>query len=237
MPNKLIKKARAFLNFQEDPGLAIVNAVTELNDIVEEGTRPFRGVDFASLIEKTIVAKGDQGERGEQGPTGPQGIQGEKGDRGPAGKNGKDGKDGSDGKNGKDGKDGTSPSVPEVVKALKDDARFIASVKGERGEAIEIDNTEEIDALKEQIDSLEKEIRRVRNMRAGTFGLPQFVTLNPQTMSGTIDDSNTDFSFTAPASMFVQNGKILHSSEYTVLTATSIRLATAPMTGDTMTAY
>lgn len=113
------KKLDKFLDFAEDPKLAVYDELIEIGENIDELSDIFENVDLSQLdyIQGEKGDKGDKGDKGEKGDTGEKGkdgIDGKDGINGTDGIDGIDGKDGKDGIDGKDGKDG-SPDAPEDI--------------------------------------------------------------------------------------------------------------------------
>ena len=180
--------------------------------------------------------KGDDGEQGPQGesivgPQGEKGERGEKGDEGPAGKDGEDGKS-IVGPAGADGKDGSPDTGDQIIEKINDSEELI---KKERVEGIEeIEKTVRSIELRPTggsgvargiqlyVDGSKKGLANMVNLIAGsniTLTYSHANGRNDITISGgaggslsilaatgTIDDSNTVFTFASTPTLVIVNG-------------------------------
>jgi len=128
----------------------------------------------------SIIEKGDKGDDGEQGEVGPQG---EKGEQGPKGERGRDGRDGESivGPQGEKGKDGSPDSPDQVVEKINS-----AKIKIKKSA---------IEGLEEAFNNLRNTIR-VSGRKLGGTGGGGGGAWYQQNLTGTINGSNTIFTFT-----------------------------------------
>lgn len=128
------KKIEKFLNYAEDPKLAMFDEIIEISENIDGLSDVFENVDLSQLDyiqgEKGDKGeKGDTGERGEKGDIGEKGIDGKDGQDGIDGIDGVDGKDGKDGKDGVNGKDGSPDTATDIkvkLESLSGDERLDA---------------------------------------------------------------------------------------------------------------
>lgn len=161
--------------------------------------------------------KGDRGDKGERGAIGPQGQMGMQGIPGKDGRDGRDGRDGTDGKDGKDGKDGSPDTAEDIrnkLELLSDEERLDAKYIKNLPESVQR-------TIVERGGFVETPLKAGTNVTvtkdasgAWVIGAPAtsggFV--NTETPTGTVNGSNTTFTFTVtPKVIVVDTGRIMIS--------------------------
>jgi hypothetical protein len=145
--------------------------------------KPPQKIIFEVEIQKFKGPKGDQGIPGIEGKQGEQGIPGNNGKDGKNGRNGNDGKDGKNGANGKDGSPDTAEQVRDKLESL---------IKGKKL------SIEAIEGLAKILEELSKNNKVVSGSKPVGSGISakkslQFLFIDDETPSGTINGVNTDF--------------------------------------------
>lgn len=180
----------------------------EVEDRVNERTEEY----IKNNIKGETGDKGEQGEVGDKGESivGPQGAKGEDG----IGKDGENGRDGVDGLDGKDGKDADEKAVENRL--LKKIPKEIEPQKI-KSKLIEL-------PIKERwFDA-----RHIKNLPEPSFGGAIHrgggSGLSILAATGTIDDSNVTFTFTAIPSAVVVNGAVYNNGNGVTISGTTATL-------------
>lgn len=219
------------IQYTKDFSLAIEAKMAEVDAEIER----VQGIQ----IQGAQGIQGPQGARGEQGLQGFQGVQGEMGPMGPKGKDGKNGKDGKDGVKGKDGKDGVNPEPEDFIKIIKEKGLL---------------KVEHIDGLRAEVDNYRSQLAGKHygsttmlrgggdSVAAGTNVTISNVNgvktisstgsgLSVLAATGTIDDSNTVFTFASAPTLVVVNGAMYRHGSGVSIVATTATLDNPVGTG------
>lgn len=182
--------------------------------------------------------KGDKGEKGDRGPAGPQGLPGEDG------LDGRDGRDGRDGKDGKDGRDGKDAVLPDLKELAVNTVNYIETLEGDdRIDAKSIKNlpTATQTIIERGGGFVETSIKAGSNVTVtkdafGTWIIASSASgsggLSKLTATGTVNGTNTDFTFASEPSIIVADQRMMQkvSSDGTVnwTGTTDVSLTIAP---------
>ena len=195
-----------------------------------------------SLSDVRVVQKGDKGDKGEPGESiqGIQGVPGIPGESivGPMGPRGKDGKDG---KNGKDAKPVDISAVMKQVLAEVNSKQDQVSTKSIAGlENMLASMRAEVSRAQKTANEANTKATQVAETAMGAMNLAQLGGggsgggFNILTATGTIDDSNTTFTFTRPPIAVVVNGAIYVNGIGVTISGTTVTTDFAVGTGGTI---
>ena len=159
------------------------------------------------ILSRKIEIVGDKGEKGDKGDT----VVGPKGERGA------DGVDGVAGKDGKDGKNGSPDSPEEVVRKVNKSETKI--------------NFKQIADLESMLNNLRRAIVE-SSANFGGHGGDAAGAFTILTATGTINDSNTVFTFSTTPSAVVVNGATYIHGHGVTIAGTTATLEFPPGTSD-----
>lgn len=194
-----------------------------------EGDEPAEADNVMMLIRRGKKGeKGDKGDQGEKGDKGDQGDRGEKGDKGdsiqgeqgPVGPMGPQGPQGNTpevdydliaskakGKDGKNGKDGKSPTISSIIEKLKGKISIedIADLK----DTLEFLTQKNVASKTVSLVELDDVDYSLATRTNGKYVIPPNTGASLSILvatAGTVDDSNTSFTFASVPSIVVING-------------------------------
>ena len=224
-----MKDARDILIELADPEEQEELLSQTIDDIVEQAV-----VKASTHIKGQKGDKGDKGERGERGERGPKGDRGE---RGAPGFQGPQGKKGDKGDKGQDGKDGKSVELKQVLDVFRP---HIDRGGGNMNRNIWVNGNQSVLSRYTDINlkpgsnvTIAYSTNDSTRTTDITFSSSGGGGSGYQTATGTVDGSNTVFSFsTAPNVIVVDQSRIMQqtSSDGTVnwTGTTTVTLAIAP---------